>query len=169
MPSAPSWPWTLRYWSWTRVEPRAPWPFPSSVLGIGRTSLARNEAIIGIRIPVPASPRNGFGKLGLGARREVVIANVSLTMVFDFREAEGVIAGAGSWWAPPLRGPTARRRLKTLCTGRPPSTALARELSDCLTRAVRASIGQNPLFAHKPSDVQGLALDVFQHIFADRI
>jgi xanthine dehydrogenase FAD-binding subunit len=142
---------------------------PELVLGIGRTSLARDEAIIGIRIPVPASPRNGFGKLGLGARREVVIANVSLTMVFDFREAEGVIAGArivvGSAAPRAYRSPEA----EDLCTGRPPSAALARELSDCLTRVVRASIGQNPLFAHKPSDVQGLALDVFQHIFADRI
>lgn len=142
---------------------------PDLVLGIGRTSLARDEAIIGIQVPVPESPRNGFGKLGLGARREVVIANVSLTMVFDFREAEGTIEAArivvGSAAPRAYRSPEA----EALCTGRAPSVSLARELSDCLTRSVRASIGQNPLFAHKPNDVQGLALDVFHRIFADRI
>jgi len=142
---------------------------PELVLGIGRTSLARNEAIVGVRIPVPPSPRNGFGKLGLGARREVVIANVSVSMVFDVRETEGTIGGArivvGSAAPRAYRAPEA----EALCLGRTPSAALAGELAECLALRIRAAVGGNPLFAHKPDDMRGLARDVFHRIFADRI
>lgn len=137
------------------------------VLGTGKTSLARSEAIIGIWIPVPESSRNGFGKIGLAARREVVIANVSLTMVFDFQEAEErirnarIVLGAA---APKAFRATAA---EALCLGRKPSALLAGELTDCLRLTVQDSIHGNPMFLHKLNDVQGLAWDVFHAIFSD--
>jgi len=142
---------------------------PELVLGVGRTSLVRTEAIVGVRIPVPASSRNGFGKLGLGARREVVIANVSVSMVFAFRETEGTIDGArivvGSAAPKAYRSADA----EALCLGRKPSAGLGGELAECLALQIRAAVGGNPVFAHKPDDMRGLARDVFHRIFADRI
>ena len=138
------------------------------VLGIGKTSLARNEAIIGVRIPVPDSARNGFGKLGLAARRQVVIANVSLTMVFDYQESKRrirearIVLGAAAPKAFRAAGAEA------LCRDRKPSEALAGELAECLRLQVQESIRGNPLFLHKLNDVQGLARDVLHTIFADQ-
>lgn len=142
-------------------------PIPELVLGIGRTSLTRQEAIIGVRIPLDGPCRSGFGKLGLGARREVVIANVSLTMVF--REEAGAIASARI--AVGSAAPTAYRAFEaeSLCRGAKPSAALAEALSIRLQEGVRKSIRGNPLFAHKPDDVKGLAQDLFHRIFADRL
>ncbi len=142
---------------------------PELVLGIGRTSLRPGEAIVSIRIPVPASRRNGFGKLGLGARREVVIANVGLTMVFDFDEGAGLIREARI--AVGSAAPRAYRaeEAEALCRGQRPSRDLALGLACTLEDRVRTSIGDNPLFAHKPNDVKGLALDLFHRLFADRL
>lgn len=141
---------------------------PELVLGIGRTALSRQEAILGVRIPVPGRRRSGFGKLGLGARREVVIANVSLTLVFGFDESAGRIDTArivvGSAAPTAYRAPEA----ESLCLGAEPSARLAEAFSDRLQAYVRESIGGNPLFAHKPHDVKGLALDLFHRVFADR-
>lgn len=140
---------------------------PELVLGIGRTSLTKQEAIIGIRIPLKGPRRSGFGKLGLGARREVVIANVSLTMVLE--ETAGVIDAArivvGSAAPTAYRAPEA----ESLCRGARPSANLAQALSIRLQDYVRESIHGNPLFAHKPDDVKGLAQDLFHRIFADRL
>lgn len=142
---------------------------PDLVLGIGRTALRPGEAIIGVRVPLPISRRNGFGKLGLGARREVVIANVGLTLVFAVDEPAGIIRSARI--AVGSAAPTAYRatEAEALCEGRSPGQDLAKELAEALSARVRASIGDNPLFAHKPDDMRGLALDVFQRIFADRL
>ncbi|MEI7463658.1 MAG: FAD binding domain-containing protein [Candidatus Taylorbacteria bacterium] len=139
------------------------------VLGIGRTSLAMGEAIIGIRVPVPPSARSGFGKIGLGARSQVVIANVSLTMVFTLAAGDHRIGRArivlGS------AAPKAFRALEAekACLHRRPSAAMAAELAESLRGNVQDSIRGNPLFQHKLNDVQGLAQDVFHAIFHDLI
>lgn len=140
---------------------------PDLIHGIGRTDLARNEAIIAIEIPVPSSPRSGFGKIGMGARKEVVIANVSLSMVFDFDEKAGTITGArivvGS------AAPKAYRALavEARCVGQRPSPELAGTLAVCLVGEVHTSIRGNTAFTHKQNDVKGLALDLFHRIFND--
>jgi xanthine dehydrogenase FAD-binding subunit len=136
------------------------------VLGIGKTSLSRNEAIIGVRIPIPASPWNAYGKIGLTPRREVIIANVSLTMVFEITEPDRRIRAARM-----VLGSTSPRAhrvssAEALCVDQVPSSELAREVAEALKRDVAGTIGANPAFQHKLNDVRGLALDLFHELFA---
>jgi CO/xanthine dehydrogenase FAD-binding subunit len=143
---------------------------PELVTGIGRTTLARDQAIIRVRIPRPGpDQRSAYGKLGLGARREVVIANISLTLVLDYDAGRQVIRDArivlGS--AAPLayHATTA----EALVRGRRPDAALARELAEALRAHVEVSINGIEMFKHKMNDVQGLALDLFDRLFAEEL
>jgi CO/xanthine dehydrogenase FAD-binding subunit len=140
------------------------------VTGIGRTTLARDQAIVRIRVPRPGpGRRSAYGKLGLAARREVVIANVSLTLVVDFdpdrqviRDARAVLGSA----APLAYHAT---RAEALLRGRRPGPALALELAEALRAHVEVSINGIEMFKHKLQDVQGLALDLFNRLFADEL
>ena len=136
------------------------------VTGIGRTTLERDEAILQVRVPRPGpDQRSAYGKLGLGARRQVVIANVSLTMVVQWAADQGRIGSAqvvlGS--AAPLAYHA--DAAEALLAGRRPDRQLGLDLAEALRRHVELSIKGNPLFKHKLSDVQGLALDLFTHLF----
>jgi CO/xanthine dehydrogenase FAD-binding subunit len=54
------------------------------VTGIGKTTLQRDEVITEVLIPRPGPhQRSRYGKIGMGARSQVVIANISMTMVLD--------------------------------------------------------------------------------------
>jgi carbon-monoxide dehydrogenase medium subunit len=135
------------------------------VTGVGRTSLAKDEAILEIRMVIPEGPWNGYGKIGLTPRREVVIANVGLTMVF--RVEDGALRDARIVLA--STSPRAHRcpEAEALCLGRVPSADLARALAEALRCDVASTIGDNPAFQHKLNDVQALALDVFGGIFRE--
>jgi CO/xanthine dehydrogenase FAD-binding subunit len=146
---------------------RATRPVAEVVTGIGRTSLARDQAIVAVRIPRPGpDARSAYGKIGMGPRSEVVIANVSLTLALDFppggriREPRVALGSAA---------PVAfrARRAEALLDGREPSRELAEALAACLHQEVADSIKGNPIFLHKLNDIQGLALDVFGRLFSD--
>ena len=140
------------------------------VTGIGRTTLARDQAIVRVRVPRPGpDQRSTYGKLGLAARREVVIANVSLTLVVDYdrtgrriRDARAVLGSAA---------PLAYRatQAEAVLRGRQPDRALAGELAEALRAHVEVSIKGIEMFKHKLQDVQGLALDLFDRLFADEL
>ena len=137
------------------------------VTGIGRTTLGRDEAIVAVLLPLPApATRSAYGKIGMGARSQVVIANVSLTLVAACDD-RGLITRAqvvlGS--AAPLAFHA--RQAEALLTGRRPSPELARELAGTLRSEVEASIKGVEIFMHKLNDVQGLALDLFSRLFRD--
>ena len=140
------------------------------VLGIGKTSLGRDEAIIKVEIPMPGPhERSRYGKIGLGARSQVVIANVSLTMVLSYQADPGRITDArivlGSA-APLAYHATAA---EALVQGRRPEPALALELAEALRVHVEASIKGIEMFMHKMNDVQGLALDMFTQLFPEAL
>ena len=140
------------------------------VTGIGRTTLARDQAIVGVRIPRPGpDQRSAYGKLGLGARREVVIANVSLTLVVDYDRAGRVIRDARAVLG--SAAPLAYHAVdaEALLRGRRPEPALALELAEALRAHVEVSINGIEMFKHKMQDVQGLALDLFDRLFADEL
>jgi CO/xanthine dehydrogenase FAD-binding subunit len=145
-------------------------PVAGLVTGIGRTCLARDEAIVGIRIPQPGPHRRqGYGKIGLGARRQMVIANVSLTLVLDCDPESGLIrdprVALGSC------APVAFRcaEAEELMRARRPWPDLGAELAETLRARVAASIGAVAIFQHKLNDVRGLALDLHQRLFADAL
>jgi carbon-monoxide dehydrogenase medium subunit len=136
------------------------------VTGIGRTTLRTGEAIIGVRIPRPGpDQRSAFGKIGMGARTRVVIANVSLTLVLEVDPAQGRIQDArvvlGSAAPVAFHARTAEALLK----GRRPDPALAGDLAGTLRAEVKASIQEIAIFQHKLNDIQGLALDLFAQLF----
>jgi len=137
------------------------------VTGIGRTTLARDEAIVAVLVPRPAATvRSAYGKIGMGARSQVVIANVSLTLVLDY-PASGRIGDPrvvlGS--AAPLAYHA--RQAEALLEGSRPSAALAQELATVLRREVEVSIKGIEMFRHKMNDIQGLALDLASNLFSD--
>jgi CO/xanthine dehydrogenase FAD-binding subunit len=138
------------------------------VTGIGQTTLNRDEAIIKVEIPTPGpGQRSRYGKIGMGARSQVVIANVSLTMVLDYPPGLRRITGArivlGSAAPLAFHATTA----EALVQDRRPSPELAGELAETLRAEVAASIKGIAMFQHKLNDVQGLALDLFNHLFRD--
>lgn len=138
------------------------------VTGIGRTTLNRDEAIIRVEIPAPSpGQRSRYGKIGMGARSQVVIANVSLTMVLDCPPGLGRIAGArivlGS--AAPLAYHA--RSAEALLQDRTPGPELAAELAEALRAEVEVSIKGIAMFQHKMNDIQGLALDMGTVLFRD--
>jgi CO/xanthine dehydrogenase FAD-binding subunit len=138
------------------------------VTGIGRTTLARDEAILAVQVPRPAATvRSRYGKIGMGPRSQVVIANVSLTLVLDFPPESGLIRDPrvvlGS--AAPLAYHA--RKAEALLDGSRPSMALAQELAAVLRGEVEVSIKGIEMFMHKLNDVQGLALDLFANLFSD--
>lgn len=141
-------------------------PVAQVVTGIGRTSLVPGEAIIRVRIPLPGpSWRSAYGKIGMGARAQVVIANLSLTVLVDYdsarRRIQDAVVVLGSAAPVAFRAEAAELLLK----GRTPGPELARELAAVLRDRVQASIGSVPVFQHKLNDVQGLALDLTAQLF----
>ena len=142
-------------------------PVRELVVGIGRTALNRDDAIIQVAIPQPGPRRRcRYGKIGLGARREVVIANVSLTMVLEFSpeariDRARVVLGSA---APVAYHAT---RAEALLQGRKPEPELAQELASILEIEVAESIQGIAMFQHKRNDIQGLALDMCAHLFRD--
>ena len=143
-------------------------PVHELVLGIGKTALSRDEAIVQVAIPQPGPlQRSRYGKIGLGARSQVVIANVSLTMVLDFTPDRARIDRArvvlGS--AAPVAYHAAEA--EALLQGREPGPGLAQELAEVLESQVEASIKGIAMFQHKRNDIQGLALDMCAHLFRD--
>jgi carbon-monoxide dehydrogenase medium subunit len=136
------------------------------VTGIGRTTLQRGEAIVQVRIPRPGPlQRSAYGKVGMGARSRVVIANISLTLVLDYDPAQGrirdprVVLGS----AAPVAFHAAQA--EALLAGRRPDPALAGELAEVLRAQVKASIKEIAIFQHKLNDIRGLALDLFAQLF----
>jgi CO/xanthine dehydrogenase FAD-binding subunit len=143
-------------------------PVHEIVVGIGKTVLNRDEAIIQIAIPQPGPcQRSRYGKIGLGARSQVVIANVSLTMVLEFTadlariDQARVVLGSA---APVAYHAT---EAEALLRGRKPDAGLAEELAAVLEKQVEASIKGIAMFQHKRNDIQGLALDMCAHLFRD--
>ena len=55
---------------------------------------------------------------------------------------------------------------EALLQGAAPTPALARDLAEALRGDVQASIGAVAIFQHKLNDVRGLALDLFEQLFA---
>ncbi len=138
------------------------------VTGIGKTTLAPDEAILAVHLPRPgATQRSRYGKIGMGARSQVVIANVSLTLVLDYDAGQGLITRAQAVLGSAAPLAFHARRSEALLTGRRPSPELARELAGTLRDEVAASIKDVPMFQHKLNDIQGLALDLFSHLFRD--
>ena len=140
---------------------------PELVTGIGRTTLQPGEAIIGVRIPRPGRlQRSAYGKIGMGARTRVVIANLSLALVLEYDPDPGRILGArvalGSAAPVAFRSAVA----EALLQGAAPTPALAQDLAEALRGEVKASIGAVAIFQHKLNDVRGLALDLFEQLFA---
>jgi len=138
------------------------------VTGIGKTSLAPDEAILAVHLPRPrATQRSRYGKFGMGARSQVVIANVSLTLVVDYDPGRGLITGAQAVLGSAAPLAYHARQAEALLTGRRPTPELARELAETLRREVETSIKGIAMFMHKLNDIQGLALDLFAHLFRD--
>jgi len=138
------------------------------VTGIGKTTLERDEAILAVHLPRPRpGQRSRYGKAGMGARAQVVIANISLTLVVDYDSALGLITGARAVLGSAAPLAYHARTAEALLCGRRPSPELGRELAEALRREVEVSIKGVEMFMHKLNDIQGLALDLFSHLFRD--
>jgi CO/xanthine dehydrogenase FAD-binding subunit len=147
---------------------RATRPVAEVVTGIGRTSLSRDQAILAVRVPHPRpEARSAYGKIGMGARSQVVIANVSLTLALEFSASEGLIRAPRVALGSAAPVAYRARGAEALLDGQRPTLELAAALAAQLRLEVQASIRGNAIFLHKLNDIQGLALDLFGGLFSD--
>jgi CO/xanthine dehydrogenase FAD-binding subunit len=139
------------------------------ILGMGKTILNRDEAIIEIGFPIPpATTRSSFGKIGHGARNEVTIANVNLAMVIEYDKQINVIEKACIVIG--AVAPVAFRAVEAeaLLQSKRPTKLLMTELADQLQQQVERKL-KDMSSKHKINDIRGLTFDVFENIFADVI
>lgn len=138
------------------------------ILGMGKTILKHDEAIIEILFPRhSANGRSSFGKIGHGARNELTIANVSLAMVVEYNREKAIIEKAclviGAVAPIAFHAVDAEAFLQ----GKTPTRQLVNQLADLLQQQVEAALKGNVASKHKINDMHGLAFDVFENIFAD--
>lgn len=145
---------------WSRIE--------DIITGIGKTTLGRDEAIIEIVFPEPGnSCRSGYRKIGLAARNEVIIANVSLTLLADYDKELGVINDSSIVIGSAAPKAYHAVEAESLLRGQRPGSKLAADMTEALRKHVEASINGIKMFRHKLNDIQGMALDLFYDVFND--
>lgn len=143
-------------------------PVEDIITGIGKTTLGRDEAIIEIIFPEPGnSCRSGYRKIGLAARNEVIIANVSLTLLADYDKERGVINASSIVIGSAAPKAYHAVEAELLLCGQKPGSRLAEDMAAVLRKHVEASINGIKMFRHKVNDIQGMALDLFYDVFND--
>jgi CO/xanthine dehydrogenase FAD-binding subunit len=137
------------------------------ILGMGKTILNRDEAIIEIVFPKPLSnTRSSFGKIGHGARNELTIANVSMAMVAAYNQENKIIER--SCLVIGAVAPVAFHAVEAevFLQSKNPTRLLMTQLADLLQQQVEAVLKGNASSKHKINDMHGLAFDVFEKIFS---
>jgi xanthine dehydrogenase FAD-binding subunit len=140
------------------------------ILGMGKTILNKDEAIIEISFPKPpANAKSSFGKIGHGARNELTIANVSLAMVIVHNQESNIIEKASIVIG--AVAPTSFHGVKSeaFLQSKSPTRLLMTQFADLLQQEVEDKLKGNMASKHKMNDMRGLAIDVFEDIFNDVI
>lgn len=139
------------------------------VVGIGKNSLKKDEAIIEIMIPfMDDSYRSTFGKYGMGSSRTtVIIANISITGVVKYNRQSGLIEYASVVLG--AAAPVAYHAVNAekVLTGKVPTEKLGEEFARALQEHVRESINGIKMFESKIDAVKGLGLSVYNKLFGD--
>ncbi|OGO78835.1 MAG: hypothetical protein A2Y23_08495 [Clostridiales bacterium GWB2_37_7] len=140
------------------------------ILGMGKTILNRDEAIIEILFPKPTiNTRSSFGKIGHGARNELTIANVSLAMITEYNQINNIIEKACLVVGAVAPVAFHAAQAEVFLQSKRPSRLLIPQLADILQKQVETVLKGNVSSKHKINDIRGLAFDVFENIFTDVI
>lgn len=139
------------------------------VLGIGKTALKRDEAIIEIQLPVTAEGhRSAFAKQSReSSRSTVIISNINVAAVAELDHEVDIIKRAsvviGSAAPVAYHAVEAERLLE----GKLPSAELGEAFADALRQHVLISINGNKRYENKLDAVRGLGLTVYGRMFGD--
>jgi xanthine dehydrogenase FAD-binding subunit len=140
------------------------------ILEMGKTILNPDEAIMEILFPKPpVNARSSFGKIGHGARNELTIANVNLTMVIIYNQENNIIDKASIVIGAVAPIAFHAVEAEAFLQSKKPTRLLMDQLADLLQQQVEARLKRNVSSKHKINDIRGLAYDVFENIFSDVI
>lgn len=141
------------------------------ILGIGKNSLKKDEAIVEILIPCEnGSLRSAFGKYGReSSRTTVVIANINVAAAVKLDNSTGVIEAAsiviGSAAPVPYHAVMAENVLK----GSRPTKELCDRFAAALQEHVRNSINGVRRYENKIDEVTGIGINIYNMLFGDMI
>lgn len=138
------------------------------IVGIGKSSLKKDEAIIEILIPhLSEEYRSAFGKYGMSSRTTVIIANINVSMLVKYDKENNLIKDAKVVLG--AAAPVMYHALEAekFLVNKTPSKKLGEEFGEILQCYVKESIKGVKIFECKIEAVKGLGLDVFNKIFGD--
>jgi carbon-monoxide dehydrogenase medium subunit len=136
------------------------------VLGIGKNSLKKDEAIIEILIPYESSFRSAFGKYGReSSRTTVVIANINVAAAVKYDSSTGLIEAAsiviGSAAPVPYHAVMAEKVLKDS----KPTKELGERFVAALQEHVKDSINGVRRYENKIDEVTGIGFNIYYMLY----
>ncbi|AOT68648.1 FAD binding domain-containing protein [Geosporobacter ferrireducens] len=136
------------------------------VIGSGKNSLKKDEAIIEIAFPIQGNRcRTAFGKIG--SRSRVTIAKINMAAFIKLDETEERIEEARIFLG--ALGPKAFRSriVEEALVGRTVSLELIHSFAEALTAQVDSAIAGRSSQEYKREAIRGLADEVFYKLFGD--
>lgn len=138
------------------------------VVGIGKNSLRKDEAIIEIIIPISEGCRSAFGKYGReSSRTTVVIANVNAAAVVKLQYGTGVIEDASVVIGSAAPVPYHAVKAEKVLTGTRPTIDLCHRFVAALKDHVRESINGVKRYENKIDEIAGIGMNIYGKLFGD--
>ncbi|MCL2532403.1 MAG: FAD binding domain-containing protein [Oscillospiraceae bacterium] len=139
-------------------------PVSEVVTGIGKHSLAHNEAIVRFVIPSPGSQTQRSAYLKLGSRKALTISRIGLAAACDLDE-QGVVSRfelvAGAISPTPIHVEKAEKYL----VGKKPCPDCAAHIGQLLSDLIWDVIPDRPNTPYKAAAAHGIAEDLFEILF----
>lgn len=141
------------------------------ILGIGKNSLKKDEAIIEILIPYTNdSCRSAFGKYGReSSRTTVVIANVNVAAAVKYDSSTGVIEAASIVIGSAAPVPYHAVEAEKVLNGSRPTKELGDRFVAALQEHVKDSINGVKRYENKIDEVTGIGINIYDILFGDII
>ncbi|SDJ98235.1 FAD binding domain-containing protein [Natronincola ferrireducens] len=141
---------------------------PEIVVGIGKNTLEKDEAIIEILIPhLSEEYRSAFGKYGISSRTTVIIANISVSMIVKYDKEKNLIKDAKVVLGAAAPVMYHAIEAEKFLVNKTPSNKLGEEFGEILQQHVKESIKGVKIFECKIDAVKGLGMSVYDRIFKD--
>lgn len=137
------------------------------VVGIGKSTLKKDEAIIEFLIPLrDESFRSTFGKFGRACHRTtVVISNINIAAVIKLEKQASVIEAARVVIGSAAPAPYRAENTEKLLIGSIPGPMLRNEFVAALQKQVVESIHGNKRYENKIDGIAGLGFSIYDRLF----
>ncbi|HYE81049.1 MAG TPA: FAD binding domain-containing protein [Clostridia bacterium] len=142
-----------------------------TVVGIGKNSLKKDEAIIEVLIPcIEGCSRSAFGKYGReSSRTTVIIANLNVAAVVKYDGSTGEITDASIVIGSAAPVPYHALKAEDVLRGKRPADELKERFVAALREHVRESINGVRRYENKIDEVTGIGMNIFDQMFGELI